>query len=208
MKYTAALVLAAAASSEAFGPFGGEKAAAPAPVTEAPKAFDPFGSFGGKKAAAPAPVKEAPKAFGPFGGKKAAAPAPVKEAPKGGKSIASTVFGMDLFAPKADQNDYGARGRKNLKQGTINAGSSYIPSGLSADEYNKIRKEATTKKEANYQRNVAKAGKFLDYTKFYIERGTDTDQSWAKSVTKGHRMAKTKYDWSGEEDKPLWAKKG
>lgn len=184
MKYTAALVLAAAASSEAFGPFGGEKAAAPAPV------------------------KEAPKAFGPFGGKKAATPAPVKEAPKGGKSIASTIFGMDLFAPQADQNDYGARGRKNLKQGTINAGSSYIPSGLSADEYNKIRKEATTKKEANYQRNVAKAGKFLDYTKFYIERGTDTDQSWAKSVTKGHRMAKTKYDWSGEEDKPLWAKKG
>lgn len=163
MKYTAALVLAAAASTEAFGPFGG---------------------------------------------KKAAAPAPVKEAPKGGKSIAARVFDMDLFAPKADQNDYGARGRKNLKQGTINAGSSYIPSGLTADEYNKIRKEAAAKKEANYQRNVAKAGKFLDYTKFYIERGTDTDQSWFKSVTKGHRMAKTKYDWSGEEDKPLWAKKG
>ena len=105
------------------------------------------------------------EAFGPFGAKKAAAPAPVKEAPKAGKSIAARVFEMDLFAPVKDQNDYGARGRKNLKQGTISAGSSYIPSGLSADEYNKIRKDASVKKEANYQRNVAKAGKFLDYTK-------------------------------------------
>lgn len=162
MKYTAALVLAAAASTEAFGPFGGKKAPAPAPV-----------------------AKEAPK----------------------GKRIAARVFDMDLFAPRADQNDYGARGRKNLKQGTISAGSSYVPSGLSADEYNKIRKEAATKKEANYQRNVAKAGKFLDYTQFYLDRGTDVSEGWFKSVTKGHRMAKTKYDWSGDEDKPLWAKK-
>ena len=162
MKYTAALVLAAAASTEAFGPFGGKKAPAPAPV-----------------------AKEAPK----------------------GKSIAARVFDMDLFAPKADQNDYGARGRKNLKQGTITAGSSYVPSGLTADEYNKIRKEAAAKKEANYQRNVAKAGKFLDYTKFYLDRGTDVSQDWFKSATKGHQMAKTKYDWSGDEDKPLWAKK-
>ena len=56
------------------------------------------------------------------------------------------------------------------------------------------------KKAANYQKNVAKAGKFLDYTKFYQDRGTDTSQSWFKSVTRGHTMAKTKYDWSGKSN--------
>jgi len=54
------------------------------------------------------------------------------------------------------------------------------------------------KKDANYARNVAKAGKFLDYTDFYIKRGTDTTDTWINSVTRGHDMAKTKYDWSGK----------
>ena len=53
--------------------------------------------------------------------------------------------------------------------------------------------------------NVAKAGKFLDYTKFYLDRGTDTNASWYNSVTGGHRMAKTKYDYSGKEgDEPAY----
>lgn len=30
------------------------------------------------------------------------------------KSFFSTVFDMDLFAPKKDQNDYGARNKKNV----------------------------------------------------------------------------------------------
>lgn len=30
------------------------------------------------------------------------------------KSFFRTVFDMDLFAPKADQNDYGARNKKNV----------------------------------------------------------------------------------------------
>uniref|UniRef100_A0A7S2A531 PS II complex 12 kDa extrinsic protein n=1 Tax=Trieres chinensis TaxID=1514140 RepID=A0A7S2A531_TRICV len=109
------------------------------------------------------------------------------------------VFGMDLFAPVSDQNDYGARNKKNLKTGKIGTGS-YVPSGLSAAEYQKIRDEADAKKAANYQKNVAKAGKFIDYTDWYIKRGTDVKDSWIKDVNRGHTMAKTKFDWSGKSD--------
>eukprot|EP00594_Rhizosolenia_setigera_P011029 CAMPEP_0178966992 /NCGR_PEP_ID=MMETSP0789-20121207/17268_1 /TAXON_ID=3005 /ORGANISM="Rhizosolenia setigera, Strain CCMP 1694" /LENGTH=110 /DNA_ID=CAMNT_0020652395 /DNA_START=37 /DNA_END=366 /DNA_ORIENTATION=+ len=78
-------------------------------------------------------------------------------------SIFGRIAGLDLFAPKSDQNDYGARGKKDLKQGKI-TGSSYVPAGLTAAEYQKIRDAEAKKKADNYQRNVAKAGKFLDYT--------------------------------------------
>ena len=81
-----------------------------------------------------------------------------------------------------------------LTQGKIGAGS-YVPSGLSAAEYEKIRSQEAAKKKANYDRNVKKAGVFEDYTEFYKKRGTDTNQAWAKSATRGHRMAKTKYDY-------------
>ena len=37
--------------------------------------------------------------------------------------------------------------------------------------------------DKNYARNVAKAGKFEDYTDFYIKRGTDTSGSWIKVST-------------------------
>merc|ERR1712232_97980 len=106
---------------------------------------------------------------------------------------------MDLFAPVKDQNDYGARNKKNISVGKISSGSSYIPAGLSAEQYNKIRTNEVSKKKANYDRNVKKAFKFVDYTDWYLKRGTDTDQKWAKSVTKGHEMAKTKYDWDNVE---------
>jgi len=106
---------------------------------------------------------------------------------------------MDLFAPKKDQNDYGARNKKNLAQGKL-SGNSYVPAGLSKDQYEKIRKGDTDKAAANYQKNVAKAGKFLDYTQFYLDRGTDTNENWNKDINKGHRMAKTKYDWSGGKE--------
>lgn len=123
------------------------------------------------------------------------------------KTFFKTIFDMDLFAPKADQNDYGARGKKNVKVGTLSS-NSYVPAGLSKDEYAKIRAAEQKKKEDNYKRNVAKAGIFQDYTDFYIKRGTDTNENWNKSATKGHTMAKTKYDWSGEKNEaPLWAKK-
>ena len=121
------------------------------------------------------------------------------------KSLFKTITEMDLFAPKAGQNDYGARNSKNLGPAKLGK-NSYVPNGLTAAQYENIRSQEASKKAANYQRNVAKAGKFLDYTDFYTKRGTDTSEAWSKSVTKGHDMAKTKYDWSGSVDQPLWAK--
>ena len=105
---------------------------------------------------------------------------------------------MDLFAPVSDQNDYGARSKKTLTTGKIEAGKSYVPGGLTAAEYEKIRNSEAQKKAANYQRNVAKAGKFEDYAEFYKQRGTDTTQNWIKAPNRGHKMVKTKFDWSGE----------
>ena len=74
---------------------------------------------------------------------------------------------------------------------------SYVPAGLTADQYKKVRAEQAAKKAANYQKNVKKAGVFEDYTLFYKKRGTDTNDAWFKTPTRGHRMAKTKFDWSG-----------
>jgi len=76
---------------------------------------------------------------------------------------------------------------------------------LTKAQYEKIRLEEKAKKDAVYQKNVAKAGKFTDFTDFYLKRGTELDQSWVKSPTKGHLMVKTKYDWSGKKpDTPLY----
>jgi len=122
---------------------------------------------------------------------KAKAEKPVKK-----KTIFTTIAEMDLFAPNADVNDYGSRKGKNLKNGVL-SGKSYVPDGLSKAQYEKLRKSEVNKKEANYQRNVKKAGIFMDYTDFYIKRGTDTKDDWIRTVTRGHDMAKTKFDWSG-----------
>ena len=116
------------------------------------------------------------------------------------KTIFQSIVGMDLFAPDKEVNDYGARNRKSSKTGAISEGKSYVPNGLTAAEYNKVRAEADKKKASNYQRNVNKAGKFSDYTDFYLKRGTDVTDSWIKSVTRGHDMVKTKYDWSGKQN--------
>ncbi|CAJ1928185.1 unnamed protein product [Cylindrotheca closterium] len=109
-------------------------------------------------------------------------------------SLFDNIANMDLFSPVKDQNDYGARNKKKLAVGKIGSGS-YVPAGLTADEYNKIRNKEAAKKKANYERNVKKAGIFTDYTDWYIKRGTDQSQKWKKDVTLGHEMAKTKYDW-------------
>eukprot|EP00547_Thalassionema_nitzschioides_P012729 CAMPEP_0194262010 /NCGR_PEP_ID=MMETSP0158-20130606/46315_1 /TAXON_ID=33649 /ORGANISM="Thalassionema nitzschioides, Strain L26-B" /LENGTH=160 /DNA_ID=CAMNT_0039002153 /DNA_START=270 /DNA_END=752 /DNA_ORIENTATION=+ len=100
----------------------------------------------------------------------------------------------------ANSNDYGARSKKKVGLGSL-SGKSYIPDGLNKSQYESLRKQEAAKKAANYDRNVKKAGKFLDYTLFYKQRGTDTGSDWKKSVTLGHRMAKTKYDWQGSSDK-------
>jgi len=89
-----------------------------------------------------------------------------------------------------------------LSIGDIKQGKSYIPNGLTAKQYQDLRGKEQKKKADNYQRNVAKAGVFEDYTEFYTKRGTDLSQDWAKNKnTLGHRFAKTKYDWSGTQGK-------
>lgn len=115
------------------------------------------------------------------------------------EALADKIFGMDLWEPVKDSNEYGARTKKNLKQGKLGS-NSYVPAGLSKAEYEKIRAADMKKKEENYQRNVKKAGVFTDFTEWYAQRGTELGGAWKKQVTLGHRMAKTKYDWSGTSD--------
>lgn len=69
---------------------------------------------------------------------------------------------------------------------------------MSASEYAKIRATDEAKKQANYERNVKKAGKFIDFTDFYLKRGTEEGGKWLKDPTRGHRMAKMKYDYAGK----------
>jgi hypothetical protein len=86
-----------------------------------------------------------------------------------------------------------------LKVGKITAGKSYVPAGLTASQYAAARAKDQSKKDKGYAKNVAKAGKFEDYTEFYTKRGTDVNGNWLKSATRGHRMVKTKYDYSGTD---------
>lgn len=106
---------------------------------------------------------------------------------------------MDLFSPKADQNDYGARTKKGIKQGSITS-NSYVPAGLSADEYRKVRAADAAKAKSQYDKNVAKAGKYLGFDEFYEKRGTTEGGNWLKAPGRGHTFAKTKYDYSGGKD--------
>jgi hypothetical protein len=111
------------------------------------------------------------------------------------------VFNMDLFAPKKDQNKYGARTKKNLKLGEITS-TSYIPNGLTAAQYKKVREGEKATKDKNYQKNVAKAFKFNDFTDFYLKRGTSEGGNWLNAPGKGHTFTKTKYDYSGTGTSP------
>jgi hypothetical protein len=47
---------------------------------------------------------------------------------------------------------------------------------------------------------VKKAFQFQDFTDWYKQRGTGEGGAWLKSVTLGHSMAKTRYNWSGTAD--------
>lgn len=190
MKFTSALFLAALASATAFAPSQNNDVRISSELSAFKSPFAP-------KAKAPEPKKKQPFSFKSSASKKTA---------EKKKAFFENVFGLDLFAPNPTINEYGARSKKNLKQGKITPGKSYVPSGLTASQYAKVRKEQEAKKAANYKKNVAKAGKFQDYTDFYLKRGTDIASGWKKSVTLGHTMAKTKYDWSGDADKKLWAK--
>jgi len=114
------------------------------------------------------------------------------------QSIFDRVSNMDLYAPVANQNDYGARSGKKLAQGKLSQ-RSYVPSGMSKAQYEKIRCKDKKKKDENYAYNVKKGGKFNLFYEFYIKRGTDKNGDW-KDVTNKHTMAKTKYDWQGDDD--------
>lgn len=92
-----------------------------------------------------------------------------------------------------------------MKVGEIKAGASYIPSGLTAKQYADLRSKEAKKKQENYERNVKKAGIFIEFTDWYKKRGTDLSQTWKKDRNLGHTMAKTKYDWSGLTDKRKYA---
>jgi len=118
----------------------------------------------------------------------------------GGKTVSARIFEMDLWAPVADSNNYGARSKKNLVANGQLSKKSYVPQGLTKAQYEKVRAKGAKTKKDNYDRNVAKAGKFSDFYAFYKNRGTDTKDNW-RDVTNSHTMAKTKYDWQGDEDK-------
>merc|ERR1711935_550023 len=134
----------------------------------------------------------------------ASAFAPTQTTPLSSTQLNESLFkklsNMDLWAPVSDSNDYGARGKKKSTSTAAMGNRSYVPSGLSKAQYEKVRAEADKKKDANYQKNVKKAGIFQDYTDFYMKRGSDENGSWMKLPNRGHDMAKTKYDWSGETD--------
>lgn len=115
------------------------------------------------------------------------------------KALFDDIFSMDLFSPVADQNNYGARNNKNIKTGQVGQGS-YVPAGLTLSQYQKIRDGDAQKKAAKYQKNAAKAGKFLGFDQFYEKRGTAEGGSWLKAPGRGHTFAKTKYDYSGSQD--------
>lgn len=72
---------------------------------------------------------------------------------------------------------------------------------MSKSEYEKIRKSDASKADKKYQEKASNAFKFIDFTKWYVDRGTDEGGNWLKDPTLGHRMAKTKYDYSGTADK-------
>jgi hypothetical protein len=124
-------------------------------------------------------------------------PQPARESLVTRDALADRIFGMDLF--DASGNKYGARSKKNLVTGKITE-KSYIPNGLTKAQFEAVRAKDAAKKAAKYDVNVKKAGKFMDYTQFYLKRGTELNQDWKKSVTLGHSMAKTKFDWSGKTD--------
>ncbi|KAL3769736.1 hypothetical protein ACHAW5_009196 [Stephanodiscus triporus] len=77
---------------------------------------------------------------------------------------------MDLWAPVTGPRRLRRLPKKKIVTGKL-TDRSYVPAGLTRAQYEKIREEADKKKAANYQKNVAKAGVFIDYTDFYLKRG-------------------------------------
>lgn len=102
------------------------------------------------------------------------------------EAIADKIFGLDLWEPVKDSNQYGARAKKNVKVGSLGS-NSYVPAGLTKEQYAQVRATEAKKKADNYQRNVQKAGVFEDFTAWYSKRGTELGQGWKKKVTLGRK---------------------
>ena len=65
---------------------------------------------------------------------------------------------------------------------------------MTASQYSAIRSKDQSKADANYKKNVAKAGKFQDFTAWYVKRGTSEGGNWLSSAGRGHTFAKLKYE--------------
>jgi len=59
--------------------------------------------------------------------------------------------------------------------------------------------DRTIRKKSNYKKNVDKAGIFENYTEFYVKRGTEEGGSFLNMANNGHKMVKTKFDWTGND---------
>ena len=90
-----------------------------------------------------------------------------------------------------------------LKVGAIQSGKSYVPAGLTAEQYKKVRAADQQKKDETYKKNVSKAFKFQDFDQFYLKRGTSEGGAWLKAAGRGHTFAKTKYDYTGSRTAPM-----
>lgn len=78
--------------------------------------------------------------------------------------------------------------------------NSYVPAGLTAAQYQKIRDQDEAKKNSNYQGYASKAFKFITLDTFTKAREVSKGDSIVKDVTRGHTMAKLKYDYeSGKQ---------
>jgi len=112
------------------------------------------------------------------------------------KTIFRRINEMDLYAPFKTKNEFGARSKKDLRVGKIDAKKSYIPSGMNAAQYTAMRNKEQSNKDARYAK--AKANTFTVFTDWYIKRGTDVSDNWRETLLKGHTMVKTKYDWQAD----------
>jgi len=119
------------------------------------------------------------------------------------ESLFKKVSNLDLWAPVKDSNQYGARGKKNLKTGKLTK-RSYVPSGMTKAQYEQVRKDTDAKKNARYSKNVKKAGVFKKFSAFYQKRGTKVGGEWMDEDNRGHMMCKTKYDWSVDSKGNEW----
>ena len=71
--------------------------------------------------------------------------------------------------------------------------NSYVPSGMSKAEYDKIRTKEKQSKEQKHNKYAGKKDEYGEFQDFYAQHGTDKNAAW-------RTMCKTKYDWQGDDD--------